>query len=251
MSRLLQNLLPLSLLAFALSGCTPADARTSKNATGGKGHFASECGQPPAPNDTVGKSGLDSLCDNHYNRLRLPIGKFEQVKAIIALNKKSSVKEIKARLNTRKITLYEASWGLYYLGQKSLNDKDYKHFVKYLTIAADDYLNPWAMTLLAKVYFYDKAEWKKQFPDSEITTDKDLERSYTYLSLALVLSGEIEKEHQDNFLLTGVANGGLAMKDTFEGTGISGFDARKTLQKHQRELLGKAEAYKQMYEKGK
>ena len=253
MCRLQQSFLPPFLLVLALSGGVASSARTYAKPRKGQEKAASKTDTPAsAPrNQPAGASGLDTLCRNHYNALHLTVGKFEQVKAIIERDKKASVQELKNGLNAKNITLYEASWGLYYLGQKSLSNQDFPHFVQYLTVAADDYLNPWAMTLLAKVYFYDKAAWKKQFPQAQITTDKDLERSYTYLALAFVLSGEIEKDHQDNFLLTGVTNGGLAMRDTFEGTGISGFDARRALQKHQQDMLVKAETYKKMYEKGR
>ncbi len=237
MNRLTQNPLPLSLLLVALIGCATASSKTAEAA--------------PVRNSPAKTSGLDSLCANHYNQLHLPVGKFEQVKAIIERDRKADIPEIKAGLNAKNVTLYEASWGFYYLGLKAIQKDDYANYIKYMTIAADDYLNPWAMVKLAKVYYYDKAQWKKEFPKADITTDKDLERSYTYLTLAFVISGEIEKAHQDNSLLTGVASGGLALRDTFEGTGVAGFDARKTLQKRRGDLLAKAEAYQKMYEKAK
>jgi len=94
-------------------------------------------------------ANLDRLCNNHYNRLNLPVGKMADVKGIIEVARKSTPAELKAKLNANKITMEEASWYLYYLGQKSLSTDDFKGFVKYLTVSADDYLNPWAMTLLA------------------------------------------------------------------------------------------------------
>jgi len=244
MSHLIQGIVPAALLIFALSAGIQVAAGADKNLPARQGKFA-------AGNDKSSSSSPDKLCHNHYNELHLKVGKYEEIKAIIDRDKKASVQELTTILSAKNITLDEASWGLYYLGQKSLGNEDFIHFVKYVTAAAADYLNPWAMTLLAKVYYYDKASWQKQFPKANITTDKDLERSYIYLYFAFALSGQIEKLHHDNTILTGVANGGLALKDTFEGTGVSGFDPRKALQKHQKELLAKADAYTKMYEKGK
>ncbi len=251
MNRLMQNLLPLSLLAVALIGGAKASSKTAEAAPASKENSAEEAPPASARNSPAGASGLDSLCANHYNQLHLAVGKFEHVKAIIERDRKAGLPELKASLNAKNVTLYEASWGFYYLGLKAIQKDDYPNYIKYMTIAADDYLNPWAMVKLAKVYYYDKAQWKKDFPKAQITTDKDLERSYTYLTLAFVISGEIEKAHQDNSLLTGVASGGLALKDTFEERGVDGFNARKTLQKKRADLLAKAEAYQKMYEKAK
>ena len=194
-----------------------------------------------------GESALDRLCDNHYNKRGLKSGDFAQVKPIIDSARKATVKELAARLNTPGITLDDASWSLYYLGQKSLGDNDFKSFVKYLTAAADDYLNPWAMTLLAKVYYYDKESWKKNYPAAEITTDRNLDKSYSYLSLAFLIAGQIEQDHHDNSILTGVANGGLALKDTFEGGRVAGFDPRASLAKNKNDLSAKAQAYQKLY----
>lgn len=194
-------------------------------------------------------AGLDRLCNNHYNRLNLPVGKMTDVKQIIDAARKSTPQELKAKLNANNITLQEASWDLYYLGQKSLSDNDFKSFVKYLTVAADDYLNPWAMTLLAKVYYYDKARWQKDFPKAQITTDQNLEKSYTYLQVAFVIGGEIEHDYQDNAILTGVTNGGLALKDTFEGTGVKGFNSQDAINKNKASMLDKVKTFKRLYEK--
>jgi hypothetical protein len=194
-------------------------------------------------------AGLDRLCNNHYNKLNLPVGKFAQVNQIIDAARKSNPKELKAKLNAGNITLEEASWDLYYLGQKSLGDGDFPSFVKYLTVSADDYLNPWAMVLLAKVYYYDKAEWQKQFPKSQITTDKNVEKSYVYLSVAFVIGGEIDTDYKDNSILTGVTNGGLALKDTFEGTGVKGFDPQAAINKNKPAMIEKVKTFKRLYEK--
>ncbi|MCW3098814.1 MAG: hypothetical protein JWL77_4432 [Chthonomonadaceae bacterium] len=120
--------------------------------------------------------------------------------------------------------------------------------VKYLTVSADDYLNPWAMVLLARVYYYDKAEWQKQFPKAQIPTSKDLEKSYVYLSVAFVIGGEIESDYKDNSILTGVTNGGLALKDTFEGTGVKGFNPQNAINKNKPATIEKVKTFKHLYE---
>jgi len=194
-----------------------------------------------------GETALDRLCDNHYNKRGLQPGAYALNKAAIEAAKKATVPELTARLNAPGITATEASWTLYYLGQKSLGTNDYKAFVKYLTVAADDYLNPWAMTLLAKVFYYDKASWKKNYPEADITTDRNLDKSYTYLTLAFVIAGQIEQDHHDNSILTGVANGGLALKDTFEGGRVQGFDVQASLNRNKPEMIARLQAFQKIY----
>ena len=126
LNRLLQN--PLPLLVVALIGCATAFSKTAEAA--------------PIRHSPDGASGLDSLRVNHYNQLHLPVGKFEQVKAIIERDRRADIPEIRAGLNAKNVTLYEASWGFYYLGLKAIQKDDYANYIKYMTVAADDYLNP-------------------------------------------------------------------------------------------------------------
>jgi len=231
----------LGLLLMASAGASHA---------GQAGHGLHLFGGPTAAVKGGGSdANLERLCNNHYNRLNLPVGKMADVKGIIEVARKSTPAELKTKLNANKITAEEASWYLYYLGQKSLSTDDFKGFVKYLTVSADDYLNPWAMTLLAKVYYYDKAEWQKQFPKAQITTDRNLEKSYIYLQIAFVIGGEIETDYKDNAILTGVTNGGLALKDTFEGKGVKGFDPQAAINKNKPAMIEKVKTFKRLYEK--
>jgi hypothetical protein len=241
MNRLLKSSLSLCILLAASAGTAHAGQNGHSAQAGGAHTVAAKQGPQGG--------GLERLCNNHYNRLNLPVGKFASVNQIIDTARKSNPTELKAKLNASNITLEEASWDLYYLGQKSLGDGDFKSFIKYLTVSADDYLNPWAMVLLAKVYYRDKSEWQKQFPKSEITTDRNLEKSYVYLQVAFVIGGEIDTDYKDNSILTGVTNGGLALKDTFEGTGVKGFNPQAAINKNKAAMIEKVKTFKRLYEK--
>ncbi len=239
-----------SHLKTSLTFCLLLAASAGGAHAGQNSHATHFIGAPKVAAKAGGQdAGLDRLCNNHYNRLNLPVGKMSDVKQTIDVARKSTPAELKAKLNASKITLEEASWYLYYLGQKAIQNDDYKGYIKYMTVAADDYLNPWAMTKLAKVYYYDKAEWQKQFPKAQITTDKNLEKSYVYLQVAFVIGGEVETDTKDNSILTGVTNGGLALKDTFEGTGVKGFNPQAAITKNKAAMIDKVKTFKRLYEK--
>ena len=95
---------------------------------------------------------VEELSKNQYNReLNLPIGEYSTVVKMVDNMKSMDKKHLKSLLTKEDVSLYEASYGLYFLALQYLKEGDVEHGVKLLHVSAEDYLNPIALSEMARI----------------------------------------------------------------------------------------------------
>lgn len=159
-------------------------------------------------------ASLAELCDNQYNRHGYAVGDFSDVNEMLASYTKLDQEQLLKTLEQEATTLYEVSYGLYFLSMRYMQQEAYQDGFRYLAIAADDYLNPLAMVKLARLYYHG-AQKMNIPPEVEVSREQDLVRAYYYITLAFQIGGVITDTFGKNKVLDAIVNGGLALLDTF------------------------------------
>jgi hypothetical protein len=167
-----------------------------------------------AKKEAVKPATLAEMSDNQYNRHGYDVGDFSEVSQILATYTKFDKEQLLNKLEHEATTLYEVSYGLYFLAMRYMQQEAYQDGFRYLRIAADDYLNPLAMVKLARVYYHG-AQKMNIPPEVEITREEDLVSAYYYITLAFQIGGVITDSFGKNKVLDAIVNSGLALLDTF------------------------------------
>lgn len=159
-------------------------------------------------------ASLAEMFDNQYNRHGYAVGDFSQVSQILASYTNWDKEELLNQLEQEAMTLYEVSYGLYCLSMRCMQQEAYQDGFRYLSIAADDYLNPLAMVKLARLYYHG-AQKMNIPPEVLVSREQDLVRAYYYITLAFQIGGVITDTFGKNKVLDAIVNSGLALLDTF------------------------------------
>jgi len=108
---------------------------------------------------------------------------------LMALNQKLSEakkEEIEKILQKKGLNFFEASYALHYLGNRYFADDNFEKGMFYQHLAADEYLNPYAMLRLAIMYSKTKEEIAARLPKGkEINFERNFPKSFRYLLWAL------------------------------------------------------------------
>ncbi len=99
-----------------------------------------------------------------------------------------SEQEIKKKLERPNTDLFTISYGYYFLGMRQLENNKVKKGLASLHRAADDLLNPLAMSQLALIYSQKKEDISKQTQQEGIDFKQDFGLSFQYLIQALNIS---------------------------------------------------------------
>ena len=122
--------------------------------------------------------------------------------------------QVEQHMNDKDLTLHEISNAVYFYAMRHIQENKVQDGFEMLHIAADDYLNPIAITKLARIYYHGPAAFGK---DHNLKMEKDLEKSFYYINLAFNVTGVVKEKTGGKKVIDMVVNSGLALFDTFHG----------------------------------
>lgn len=160
-------------------------------------------------------------------------------------------------LKKEDVTLYEVSYGLYYLGLSYLKEGDVEHGVKLLHASAEDYLNPMALSEMARIYYHGDEELHHIFPKEHLEgvhlgIEQNIEKSFVTLNLAFEIAHEVHKKYNSSEILKLVSRDGVELLERFTFNNETDQlkdteEHRKTLAEDLKKDLELLETYKKMY----
>jgi hypothetical protein len=200
------------------------------------------------------KPSLADLEANKNNDFGLPIEEKLDLKGLCdeLFEEKDKDKLIK-RLGKTNLGLQEASYTLHILGIKYFELDDYETGIRYQHIAADQYLNPLAMVMLARIYADKKAEVLAKFPEGAVKTfEQDFSKSYRYLHWALNCGILTMERFSDRYPIDKINYYVTPLIDLFESkdsTRLGHFDTELAAQKMEAELPEIRRQFEALYPK--
>jgi hypothetical protein len=129
---------------------------------------------------------LPELEKNKDNVLKLRVE--EKPDLMVLTDKLSEMNRggIEKFLEKKGLSLFEASYALHFLGNRYFSENQFDKGMLYQQIAADYYLNPYAMLRLALIYSKSADEIQKSLPKGQATYFKqDFAKSFYYLHWAI------------------------------------------------------------------
>lgn len=179
---------------------------------------------------------LEELSKNSYNQLELPVPpkmEREDYLQLFESFQSLSVEEIKAKLTSQPIQLWEASFGFYYLANAFAKEQQLEQTLLCHKIAAEQYLNPQSYLKLAeRAYFL----------------TKDFAQAFHYLHHALEISLEITQNNRSHPIAQNIKDKSQFLLQELEQLGKKGaFDrnaAWAALKKIMPEVI---ERFRKMY----
>lgn len=192
---------------------------------------------------------LEQLQDNMRNKQGLKVESSVKIGELCEHFKAQSLEEIKEELSKEGLGLYEASYGLHYIGNRYLQAGDFKHGFHFLEVAADEYLNPLSMLKLARIYYMPTQKLEESFPEGGLDGFKqDWQRAYYYINMSLSITEQITGGRRGHYLIDVVVFNGVGILDELSAYGQQGkFDeatARKYVDQHMPDNLA---LYEYMY----
>lgn len=192
---------------------------------------------------------LEQLQDNMRNKQQLKVEPKIKIGELCESLKAQSLEEIKERLTKESLGLYEASFGLHYMGNRYLQSGDFQHGFHFLEVAADEYLNPLAMLKLARIYYMPTEKLAESFPEGSLQGfEQDWQRAYYYINMSLSITERITGGRRGHYLIDVVVFNGVGILDQLTAYGQQGkFDevaARKYVDEHMPKNLT---LYERMY----
>ncbi|MCP4438768.1 MAG: hypothetical protein GY810_07470 [Aureispira sp.] len=192
---------------------------------------------------------LEQLQDNMRNKQGLEVEPKIKIGELCESFKGQSLKEITKRLTKEDLGLYEASYGLHYMGNRYLQSGDFRHGIHFLEVAADEYFNPLSMLKLARIYYMSAEQIQASFPNGALDGfSQDWKKAYYYINMSLSLTEEITGGRRGHYLIDVVVFNGIGILDELSAHAQQGdFDeeaARKYVDEHMQPNLN---LYKYMY----
>lgn len=186
---------------------------------------------------------LEELKNNPTNQLHLSYSKDADFEKINQSFEGKKEKEILDLLNQPNVSFASVSYGLYHLGNHYIYDETtVKKGVEYLQIAADQYLNPLAMSRLGRMYYTPSEQLPKGI-------QQDLILAYYYTNLAIAL-GNISEEQGEKgvFISSYMRKNSLGLFDALQSEVIQEkYDVDAAQAKLKKDLENIRKAYKEYY----
>lgn len=180
-------------------------------------------------NEANKKFTLSELENNKGNILGLKVEDKLDIKGLCdALLEEENKEKLEKRLGKNGLGLIEASYVFHILGIKYFEADDFEKGMLYQHLAADQYLNPLAMVLLARIYSERKETVVEKFPKGVVTDfEQDLSKSYHYLHWALNCAILTMEHFEDRYPTDQVNYHATPLINLFEGkdsTRLGSFD---------------------------
>ena len=200
------------------------------------------------------KLSLSDLEKNKNNNLALPIEEKIDLKGLCdELFEETDKDKLIKRLAKSKLSLQEASYTLHILGIKYFESDDFENGMRYQHIAADQYLNPLAMILLARVYADKKETVLEKFPEGSVKTfEQDFSKCYRYLHWALNCGILTMERFSDRYPTDRINYYATPLIDLFESkdsTRLGDFDIEAAVRKMEAELPDIRKQFEALYPK--
>ena len=173
---------------------------------------------------------------------------------LIALNQnfsEASKEEIEKLLNKKGLNFFEASYGLHYMGNRYFAENNFEKGMYYQHLAADKYLNPYAMLWLAIMYSKTKKEIASSLPEGmDIKFERDYEKSFHYMIWALNTAVLTMEYFEDRSIVNDVNKYCAPLIKLYErrdSSILKDFDIVKAEEKAKKELPEIKAAFLKMY----
>lgn len=162
---------------------------------------------------------------------------------LMALNQKMSEakkEEIEKLLQKKGLNFFEASYALHYLGNRYFAEDNFEKGLFYQHLAADEYLNPYAMLRLAIMYSKSKEDIATRLPKGkEIKFERDYAKSFRYLLWALNTAVLTMEYFEDRTAVDDINKFGAQLIEFYEKRDsnlLRDFDIAKAEEKGKKEL---------------
>lgn len=177
---------------------------------------------------------LDYL-NNPNNEKGYPAGRITEAKPVVDKLTKMNKEQVKNFIDSASLSLTEISYSLYFWAMRHIQEGKVDEGVKLLQLTADQYLNPMAMTKLARLKYHGSEAFTKSNPNAQATFNKNLEESFYYINLAFEITQIISEQSSDKTVLNYVVNDGLALFDTFHAMNVQNKFNSNEINEQQRE----------------
>jgi hypothetical protein len=194
---------------------------------------------------------LEQLEKNKQNALGIESIEKPDLMALTQKLNEAKKEEIEKMLQKKGLNFFEASYGLHYLGNRYFAEDDFEKGIYYQQLAADEYLNPYAMLRLAIIYSKTKEEISAKLPKGKkIEFERDYEKSFRYL-LWSINTGVLTMEYfEDRTVMDDINKFGAPLIELYEKRDSSllrDFDIAKAEEKAKKEVPEIKAAFLRVY----
>jgi hypothetical protein len=194
---------------------------------------------------------LEQLEKNKQNALGLESIENPDLLALTQKLNEAKKEEIEKLLQKKGLNFFEASYGLHYLGNRYFAEDDFEKGMYYQQLAADEYLNPYAMLRLAIIYSKTKEEISSKLPKGKkIDFERDYEKSFRYLLLAINTAVLTMEYFEDRSVMDDINKFGAPLVELYEkrdSSLLKDFDIAKSEEKAKKELPDIKAAFLRVY----
>lgn len=188
---------------------------------------------------------ITDYLNNKHNELNFLQGSLMDGNELIDQYLNMDKAQVEQHMNETNLNLHEISNAVYFYAMRHIQANKVQEGFDMLHIAADDYLNPIAITKLARIYYHGPAAFGK---DHNLKMEKDLEKSFYYINLAFNVTNTVKEEPGGKKIIDMVVNSGLALFDTFHGLEVNNkFDSKATQEKQAEEMEAALQLFSEMY----
>jgi hypothetical protein len=160
---------------------------------------------------------LEQLEKNKQNNLGLASTEKPDLYAMNGQLSEMDRAAIEKFLQKKGLNIFEASYGLHFLGNRYFSENQFEKGMFYQQLAADEYLNPYAMLRLSLIYSKTKEEIQSDLPKGQAENfSQDYAKSFHYLHRAVNISILTMEHFQDRTVMDDINKFGNPLLDVFE-----------------------------------
>ena len=197
------------------------------------------------------KYTLEQLEKNRENSLGIESIEKPDLMALNQQLSESKKEEIEKLLQKKGLNFFEASYGLHYLGNRYLAENNFEKGMYFQHLAADEYMNPYAMLRLSMIYSKTKEEILENLPKgTKLNFKRDYEKSFHYMILALNTSILTMEYFEDRTVFDDINRFAAPLVEFYErrdSSLLKEFDFVKAEEKGNKELPAIKEAFIKVY----
>ncbi len=194
---------------------------------------------------------LEQLEKNKQNALGLESIEKPDLLALTQKLNEAKKEEIEKLLQKKGLNFFEASYGLHYLGNRYFAEDDFEKGMYYQQLAADEYLNPYAMLRLAIIYSKTKEEISSKLPEGKkIDFERNYEKSFRYLLLAINTAVLTMEYFEDRSVMDDINKFAAPLVELYEkrdSSLLKDFDIAKSEERAKKELPDIKAAFLRVY----